>query len=195
MASTSSSPEKAIGPRERIIAAATELFYESGLHAVSADRIIAAAGISKVTFYRYFPTKEDLIVAYLETRAAGERAGIAPMFEGRDWRDGIRSLANGIGAESCSEGFRGCPFINAAAEYPDPQHPIRKVVDEHRAWYTGTIAAALREGGSADADQIAREMLMIRDGAMMMGYLDDPKAVSDSLYWGMSAVAEFAHRR
>src|ERR1700748_1620053 len=94
--------------RERIIEAATELFYAQGLRAVSAEKIIAQVGITKVTFYRHFPTKDDLIVAYLERRAKWERDAIAQARAAADDVPGVfRILAEAIGAESCSPGFRG----------------------------------------------------------------------------------------
>src|ERR1700761_8493087 len=108
--------------RERIVEAAAELFYAQGLRAVSAEKIIAQVGITKVTFYRHFPTKDELIVAYLERRAKWERDGIAQAREAAGDAPGtFRILAEAIGAESCRPGFRGCPFINAAAEYADPE--------------------------------------------------------------------------
>jgi AcrR family transcriptional regulator len=122
--------------RERIVEAATALFYAQGLRAVSAEKIIAQVGITKVTFYRHFPTKDDLIVAYLERRAKWERDAIAHARQSADdVPDVFRIIAQAIGAESCSPGFRGCPFINAAAEYADPEHPVRRVVDAHRRWF------------------------------------------------------------
>ena len=117
-------PTPRVPMRERIVEAATELFYAQGLRAVSAEKIIAQVGITKVTFYRHFPTKDDLIVAYLERRAKWERDAIAQARQAAGDVPGVfRILAEAIGAESCSPGFRGCPFINAAAEYADPEHP------------------------------------------------------------------------
>src|ERR1700753_3915088 len=121
------SPQAAKIPmRERIVEAAAELFYAQGLRAVSAEKIIAQVGITKVTFYRHFPTKDELIVAYLERRAQWGRDGSAQPREAPGDAPGtFRILAEAIGAESCRPGFRGCPFINAAAEYADPEHPVR----------------------------------------------------------------------
>src|SRR5580693_7596007 len=119
-APTSGSASK-IPMRERIVEAATELFYAQGIRAVSAEKIIAQVGITKVTFYRHFPTKDDLIVAYLERRAAWEREAIAGARQAAsDVPEVFRIVAEAIGAESCRPGFRGCPFINAAAEYAAP---------------------------------------------------------------------------
>ena len=179
--------------RERIIAAATEIFYAQGLRGVSAEKIIARVGITKVTFYRHFPTKEDLIVAYLERRAQWERDAIASAREAADKApDVFRIVAQAIGVESCSPGFRGCPFINAAAEYPDPQHPVRQVVDGHRRWFKQTIQDLLDEMDVPGSARVADQLVMLRDGAMVSGYLSDPSVVADALYDAGRAVIEFS---
>jgi AcrR family transcriptional regulator len=169
--------------RERIVEAATTLFYAQGLRAVSAEKIIAEVGITKVTFYRYFPTKDDVIVAYLERRAKWERDVIAHVRQTSDAvPDVFRIIAEAIGAESCSPGFRGCPFINAAAEYADAEHPVRRVVDAHRRWFKQTIADLLDEIDVPGSARVADQLVMLRDGAMVSGYLNDPTVVADALY-------------
>lgn len=168
--------------RERIVEAATELFYAQGLRAVSAEKVIAQVGITKVTFYRYFPTKDDLIVAYLERRAKWERDAIAHVRQAADdVPDAFRIIAEAIGAESCRPGFRGCPFINAAAEYADPGHPVRRVVDAHRRWFKQAIEDLLDEINVPNSAQAADQLVMLRDGAMVSGYLSDPSTVADAL--------------
>jgi AcrR family transcriptional regulator len=170
--------------RERIIEAAAELFYAQGIRAVSAEKIIAKVGITKVTFYRHFPTKDDLIVAYLERRARWERdaVGGARRAAAGEVPEVFRMIAEGIGAESCSPGFRGCPFINAAAEYADPEHPVRHVVHAHRQWFKDVIEEMLEEIGVTDPADTADQLVMLRDGAMVRGYLSDPRTVGSSLH-------------
>jgi AcrR family transcriptional regulator len=185
-------PTPKVPMRERIVEAATALFYAQGLRAVSAEKIIAQVGITKVTFYRHFPTKDDLIVAYLERRAKWERDAIAQAREAAGDAPGVfRILAEAIGAESCSPGFRGCPFINAAAEYADPEHPVRRVVDAHRRWFRQTIQDLLDEINVPDSAQAADQLVMLRDGAMVSGYLSDPSAVADALDKAFRAVIAF----
>jgi AcrR family transcriptional regulator len=192
---TRSRPAAQVPMRERIIEAATEIFYAQGLRSVSAEKIIARVGITKVTFYRHFPTKEDLIVAYLERRAKWERDAIAGAREAAgDAPDVFRMVAQAIGAESCSPGFRGCPFINAAAEYPDPQHAVRRVVDEHRRWFKQSIQDLLDEMDVPCSARVADQLVMLRDGAMVSGYLSDPSVVADALYAAGRAVVEFRPR-
>jgi AcrR family transcriptional regulator len=186
-------PAPKVPMRERIVEAATELFYAQGLRAVSAEKIIAQVGITKVTFYRHFPTKDDLIVAYLERRAKWERDAIAQARQAAsDVPDVFRIVAGAIGAETCSPGFRGCPFINAAAEYADPQHPVRRVVDAHRRWFKQAIADLLDEINIPDSAQVADQLVMLRDGAMISGYLSDPSTVADALYNAGRAIIAFS---
>jgi AcrR family transcriptional regulator len=180
---------KAAETRERIIDAAAELFYAHGLRAVSADKIMDQAGVVKVTFYRHFSSKDELIVAYLERRAAWERGAVLGASEAAhgDVEETIRLVAEGIGREACSPGFRGCPFINAAAEYSDPEHPVRQVVDSHRAWFMSVLEQATTSVGIDDPVAVD-ELMMLRDGAMVSGYLGDADKVTAALLSGSRAV-------
>jgi AcrR family transcriptional regulator len=190
---TTTTPARKPPMRERIIEAAADLFYTQGIRAVSAEKIIARVGITKVTFYRHFPSKDDLIVAYLERRAEWEREAVggARQVAAGDAREVFRMIAEGIGAESCSPGFRGCPFINAAAEYADAEHPVRQVVDAHRRWFKNAVEEMLRQIGVTDVSSVADQWLMLRDGAMVGGYLSDPQTIARSLYNAVRAVIEF----
>ncbi|PUB22287.1 TetR family transcriptional regulator [Promicromonospora sp. AC04] len=181
----------ALSTRDRILDAATELFYSQGIRAVSADKIIERAGITKVTFYRHFRTKDTLVVAYLERQAAWERAALDGVRESAgDAAEAFRRFAAGIGSAICRPGFRGCSFINAAAEYADPDSPVRKVVAEHRAWYRESFTAMLAQLDVADAEQAADELMMLRDGAMLSGYLGEPSRVGDALERAIFAVID-----
>jgi len=179
--------------RERIIEAAAELFYTQGIRAVSAEKIIAKVGITKVTFYRHFPAKDDLIVAYLQRRAQWERHAVEAAREAAagNISEVFRMIAEGIGVESCSPGFRGCPFINAAAEYADAEHPVRQVVDSHRRWFKGAIEEMLQQVGVTDVSSAADQLVMLRDGAMVGGYLGDPQTIGRSLHNAGRALIEF----
>ena len=168
--------------RDLLIDAATELFYAEGLRAVSVDKVIERAGTTKVTFYRQFKSKDDLVVAHLELRARQEREGISgAIAAGKGDPDRIFQLiSEALGTLACLQGFRGCPFINAAAEYPDPESSVRRAVDEHRAWCKETFRAIVEPLELEDADGVADDLMLIRDGAMVAGYLDDPKRVAAS---------------
>ena len=179
-----------VSTRERIIEAATELFYAQGLRAVSADKIIERVGITKVTFYRHFRTKDDLVVAYLERRAERERTDVAATLARADGDvdEAIRLFAEAIGALSCAPGFRGCPFINAAAEYTEPDHPVRQTVAAHRRWFKAVLEEMITPLGLGDPTSTADQLVLLRDGAMVSGYLGDPATVSSSLHRAARAV-------
>lgn len=168
--------------RDAILGRARDLFDAHGIRPVSADRVIAEAGVSKVTFYRHFASKDQLVVAYLEEQlervhqALSERGG-APA--------SVDEAAAMLADELCRPGFRGCPFINAAAEYADPDHPVREVVARFRGWMTDVIAAWLGTQGIDDR-AVAEQIMMLRDGAMVAGYLDgDPAGVAVRLAEGI----------
>jgi AcrR family transcriptional regulator len=186
---------RASATRERIIDAATSLFYDEGIRAVSADRVVSAVGINKGTFYRYFPTKDDLVVAYLERRSALERAAADQILGAfpEDPAAAFQAMAAAAGEETCSPGFRGCPFINAAAEYADPTHPVRQAVDEHRRWFKAMIEQQLELLDVADVPLVADALILLRDGAMVSGYLSDPAAVGPTLRRGIQDVLDHVH--
>lgn len=169
--------------RDRLVEAATELFYAQGLRAVSVDKVIDRAGTTKVTFYRHFKSKDDLVVDYLERMAAQEREGIgAAVARGDgDVDAALRSVSETLGTMACSPGFRGCPFINAAAEYPDPGSPVRRAVLAHREWLEATVTEAFRRAGHPDPLSAGRHWVVLRDGAMVAAYLDDPDTARGTL--------------
>jgi AcrR family transcriptional regulator len=182
--------------RERLIEAANELFYAQGLRAVSVDKVIERAGTTKVTFYRHFQSKDDLIVAYLESRAELERNGVdAAIAHGAGDVDvSLGLMADHTGAAACSPGFRGCPFINAAAEYPDPNSAVRKLVDAHRDWWTSAFERLVAPLDLADPAAIADDLMLLRDGIMVAGYLGEPTKVAASFLRSCQAVIRCAPR-
>ncbi|AKJ09903.1 TetR family transcriptional regulator [Streptomyces incarnatus] len=175
-------------PRERLLETASRLFYAEGIQAVGVDRLIAEGGVTKATFYRHFPGKDDLVLAYLRGRDAAIRAQFAAgTARVGSPQQALDLLVAGIAEETCGAGFRGCPFINAAAEYPDPRHPVRRAVEEHRAWFRDALASLAAACGHPDPSAAAALLVLLRDGAMVGGYLDGP-AVSDALAHGVHAV-------
>ncbi|MQA35790.1 TetR/AcrR family transcriptional regulator [Modestobacter roseus] len=172
--------------RERLLRTASTLFYAEGLRAVGVDRVIAEASVTRATFYRHFPGKEDLVVAYLHgvDRAVRDRAGVVPTgaAEAARW---LHALTAMVGDTVCGVGFRGCAFINAAAEYPDPASPVRRAVRAHREWLEDGVRTAFATVGHPDPADAARRWLVLRDGAMVAGYLADPAHAQATLEAGV----------
>ena len=174
--------------REQILAAAGDLFYAHGIRATSADRVITEVGITKVTFSRHFPAKSQLVVAYLERQAEAERTWMTGLRRSGDPHGTLAALATQIGEASCSPGFRGCAFINAAAEFADPVDPVRVAVDAHRAWMLSLFTEVAAEAGASEPEVLGRELMLLRDGGMVGGYLGDPAGVAAVLGTAFSAV-------
>lgn len=179
-----------VSMRERLIEAATELFYAEGVRAVSVDRVIERAGTTKVTFYRHFASKDALVVAHLERCAEQERAGLGAAIDSAagDTDRTLELIAGTFGAMARDAGFRGCPFINAAAEYPDAESAVRQTVNEHRAWCKATFRQIVGPLGLPDPTGVASDLMLLRDGAMVAGYLDGESAVADSFLRSSRAV-------
>ncbi|WP_188110650.1 TetR/AcrR family transcriptional regulator [Aeromicrobium ginsengisoli] len=176
--------------RERILDAASRRYYADGIRAVSADRLIAEAGVSKVTFYRHFPTKDELVTTYLAQQvAAVEDSLTAKRAELPDDPAGVLEwYAEAVGSVMCATGFRGCAFINAAAELPH-DHPGSRVVRDHRTWLIGQFRELLDQLGVDDPAGKAEHLMMLRDGAMVAGYVGgSPKAVAATLVTASRAV-------
>lgn len=181
-------PVRSSAARDRLLSTASTVFYGEGIRGVGVDRLVTEAGVTRATFYRHFPGKEDLVVAYLEAIDAAVRAHVGEVPETPDdAADLVRAIAGGIGDELCSRAFRGCPFINAAAEFPDPASPVHRAVVAHRTWLAGTITRAFRTAGHSDPEEASRRFGMLRDGAMVAGYLDDAEAARATL---MAAVED-----
>jgi AcrR family transcriptional regulator len=175
--------------RSRLLAAATRVFYTEGIHSVGIDRIVAEAKVTRATLYRHFPGKDDLIVSYLQEADQVIRGQVgAIVAEGLPAPDTLRAVARSIAEGIRSPGFRGCAFLNAAAEYPDPDHPVHKAVLAHREWFQRTVTELLARVGDAPADPAGRHFVMLRDGAMAAGCLSDPDPICETFLQGVEGL-------
>jgi AcrR family transcriptional regulator len=172
--------------RARLLETATRLFYAEGVHTVGIDRIIAEAGVAKATFYHHFKSKDDLVVAYLTDEFERQR-GVFGGVEGTG-AERLRATFTLLGDASCGPGFRGCPFLNAAAEFADPKHPVRAVVTEYRDYFRGLMRTELIEAGHGDPERTADYLLVIRDGMAVSGALGDASAVRAGAEFAMAVV-------
>jgi AcrR family transcriptional regulator len=174
--------------RDRVLATASELFYAEGITSVGIDRIVKAAPVTLATLYRHFPTKQDLVVAYLR-RVHGLIAEQAAATTARaSGRALVRALGDDVTAEIARPGFRGCAFINAASEAGDAGSPVRQVVAEHRQWYYELVRRAFDDAGHARPASAARHFVMLRDGAMSAAYLDTPTVATRTFRRGVAGL-------
>jgi AcrR family transcriptional regulator len=158
-------------PRERLLGAAAKLFYREGIHGVGVERILADAQVTRATMYRHFKGKEDLVEAYLALEDATIRGYFAQAAaHAGPGTDMLERVIDGIAEDIARYHTRGCPFINAAAEYPDPDSPVRRLIATHRSWFRGALEQAAA-GRDHPAD-VAASLVLLRDAALVGGYLD-----------------------
>ncbi|WP_406643227.1 TetR/AcrR family transcriptional regulator [Amycolatopsis sp. WGS_07] len=175
--------------RSRLLATATRIFYAEGLHSVGVDRIVAEAKVTRATLYRHFPGKEDLVVAYLQGVSEMEREGIGKILaDNSPAADALRAVAGFIAESIQSAHFRGCAFLNAAAEYPDREHPVHQAVLAHRDWFLRTVTDLLAQVGETAPEPAARHFVMLRDGAMASGCLTDAAEVGETFLQGVEGI-------
>ena len=161
--------------RARILATADRLFYDNGIRAVGVHRVVEEAEVTRVTLYRHFPSKDDLVQAYLMDRAAENERLITAIIDQHpdDPRQALRAMCELVAAGGFATEYRGCAFINAAAEHGDRDHPARTVVTRHRQWVTAAMAGLLEQAGHPTAAATAEMLMMLRTGAVVSAALDD----------------------
>jgi AcrR family transcriptional regulator len=175
---TAAAPGASPAPaRERLLAAADELFYEEGIHTVGIDRVIEKAGVAKATLYSIFGSKEDLVVAYLESRLERRQDRVTRALAAVDSpRERILTVFDVLGAYIAEPGFYGCAFMNASAE-SRPGSAVERASDVSRAWTRSLFVELARAAGAADPELLARRLGQVYDGAIVSARMDrDPDA-------------------
>jgi len=187
-------PQNGVPARERILAAADRLFYGRGVRAVGVDRLVDEAGVTRVTFYRHFPSKNHLVNAYLAGRLQGDRNRVEQLRAAHPDDPGavLAALADILVLEMAAPGFRGCPFANVTAEYGDDVHPALPVAEQHQAWLLETVSGLLRELGHARPDIVAEQLVMIRAGAMALSAVGHRAEIDEAFSRGWTALAAAA---
>ncbi|WP_280419806.1 TetR/AcrR family transcriptional regulator [Nocardia carnea] len=172
--------------RARLLDTASGLFYSEGLHAVGVERILSTAQVTRATMYRHFPGKDDLVVAYLKQADELIRAQVdTARSENSSGVDVVRAVGRTIADSIRAPGFRGCAFLNAASEYPEPDHPVHQTVLAHRQWFLDTITDIFAGVDHLPTERAARHFVMLRDGAMAAGCLGDPAPVCETFLHGV----------
>jgi AcrR family transcriptional regulator len=154
-------------PRERILEVASDLFYRHGIRAVGVDSIAEAAGTNKMTLYRHFPSKDELVAEYLRGLArqvAGSLVQIEATHAG-DPRAQLRAWLKAMGGRLAKAEERGCGFCNAAAELPERDHPARRVIEEFKSAQRNWLIGRCRAAGMAEPEMLADELFLLFEGA------------------------------
>jgi len=173
-----------IPPRERILQAARELFYRDGINAVGVDAIAAAADTNKMTLYRHFSSKDELVAAYLSELAA---EGDAVWAEARNAHPGdpdgqLRYLMRKVSQWATQATARGCALANAAVELAERKHPARRVVEAHKRKQCERLVSLVREAGYLRPERVADELFLLVEGARVSLQSVGPEGPGARLY-------------
>jgi len=168
-----------VSARERLLTAADELFYGEGVQTVGIDRVIEHAGVAKASLYNTFGSKEGLVCAYLELRFERRKEHITrTLTRFRTPREQLLGVFDALGEAFTEPGYNGCSFARATSEAADDS-AVRKVADGYRAWLRGLFAELAAAAGYAEPDTIARQFLLLYDGAGQAAKMDrDPSAAT-----------------
>lgn len=161
--------------RDRIMRTASELFYCRGIHAVGVDSIASGAGTNKMSFYRNFASKDELVAQYLREAEAkawewwdkmvAEHAG--------DPRAQVEALFGLLVKKTCTEGSRGCALANAAVEITDSDHPARPIIEKYKAEMRRRFRKLASEMHARDADALGDSLMLLWEGSYLSGLTSD----------------------
>jgi AcrR family transcriptional regulator len=164
--------------RERLLAAADELFYAEGVHTVGIDRVIEHAGVAKASLYSTFGSKDGLIRAYLQGRHQRRRERILAGLERFDTpRDRLLGVFDLLAEFAAAPTFRGCAFYNASAESP-ADGVVQEVCDDYRSWTRGLFTDLARDAGAKDPQALAAQLVILYDGSSVGARMDRTPAAA-----------------
>jgi AcrR family transcriptional regulator len=166
--------------RQRILETAMRLFYSEGVRATGIDRIIAESSVAKMSFYRHFPSKSDLVCAFLDERHRRWMAWFdeAVARHARKRRSKVAAVADALAEWFADPGFRGCAFINTSAELTDHRSREHAIVEAHKADLSARLAALARADGLRSAEEFGRLALLIVDGAIVRAQMSEGVAAA-----------------
>jgi AcrR family transcriptional regulator len=164
--------------RDRLLAAAAELFYAEGVHVVGVDRIVERAGVAKASLYSIFGSKDELVRAYLEKHLAIRQRRIGRILAARDTpRERLVGVFAEMQAALAGREFRGCRFIMATAEGRSGDASA-VVAEEYRAWVRSVFTEVADAAGADDPKQLGRQLALLYDGAAVAARMDRDRGVA-----------------
>jgi AcrR family transcriptional regulator len=153
--------------RDKVFAVAADLFYRKGIHAVGVEEIVREAGVAKISLYRNFASKDDLIVAYLEDRSTTFLREWDDTFDRYrdDPRVQLRAIMTYIAERTTQDGYRGCPFINFCGEFPDASHPGRGIAQATMRALRERFMRLAQALHVPEPERLADSLLLLMEGA------------------------------
>jgi AcrR family transcriptional regulator len=164
-------PPPARTGRDRLIATAIDLFYRHGFQSVGLDRILAEAGVTKTTFYKHFDSREDLVLAAVQTRDQWEREAwtrAVKLLAGDDPKKQLLAVFDVLDRWFNDPAFGGCIFINTTAEFPDPRDPVHRAAAEHKRRNRDEYVDLARQAGLHRPEAFADGYTALLEGALIL---------------------------
>ncbi len=176
-------PKGEVSARERILATASELFYREGIRAIGVDTVVERSGVSKTSLYRLFESKDALIAAFAaeQDRLFWARWDRIEEQHADDPRALLDALLSGIAKRIERPAYRGCPFFNLAAEFPDHNHPGRVIARGNKEEMRARLATIVAKLGAGDPNRVASQIALMINGAYVAGLMDEPADLKGDL--------------
>ena len=179
--------------RDKVFEVAADLFYRQGVRAVGVDTIVKHADVAKISLYRSFASKDDLIVAYLDDRNEKFWRQWDETFARHqdDPRAELRAIMRYLAKRTTQEGYRGCPFINYCAEFPDTSHPGRRVAEANKREWRRRLLAIAEALDAPRPKQLADSLLLLVEGAHAISQtLGGPERPGHAIVWAAEALVD-----
>src|ERR1700693_4580067 len=167
-----------LSARDRLLAAADELFYAEGVHVVGVDRIVQRAGVTKASLYNTFGSKDELVRIYLENHFRRRQSRIAQILAAHNTpRERLLAVFAEVEGLLAGSAFRGCRFISAAAE-SRPGDAGEVVAEKYRAWLWSLFTDLARAVGASDPKQVGRQLFLLYEGAAVAARMDQDRGAA-----------------
>ena len=166
--------------RDELVQKALQAFYRGGFHAIGMDRLAKETGVSKTAIYKHFRTKEELILATLRLRDEQFRNWLVRRVEARtsDAKEQLLAIFDVLEEWFEEPEFKSCMFIKASSEYQDREHPIHATAAEHKRLLITDFTERAKKAGAENPEDLARELLVIKEGAIVLAHLHDAQKVA-----------------
>src|SRR5215470_12053969 len=164
----------AIRKRDHLLSVAQRLFCTRGFHAVSVDTIIAEAGVARMTVYKNFESKDDLMLETLRREDKEFRQWLVSTVEKHSTRpaDRIAGMFDGLHERFSAAGYYGCPFIRVSIEFPDANHPVHRMAKEHKEMIRSYIRGLVSEAGVVHPVEVSEQIYLLFEGALTASQLN-----------------------
>jgi len=183
------------GARERLLDAASRLFYEEGIQAVGIQKIIEEANTVKASLYAHFKSKDELVAAYLQREYDRAQVDVETLLQGLTGRRKLLRLFDALAEAMAQPGFCGCAYCNASVEIIARDHPATPIARAYRAWWSQFMIGLVREAGAASPEKVGAAALLLFEAAQTAGRLGQGTQAVKDARWAVERLLDHGVRR